>query len=150
QYEELRARGDLRRAVIICEAKDGDFQVLAQGMNLEEIAGALMAAAAGVTHARETELGRARETKLGDPAPESGPPPKSERTGRKREPEIKRDADGNLTLPHGETFVVCAECGATKWFATIQEFVGALGRLACTSCGNELLMTQSLHSEGHA
>jgi hypothetical protein len=55
QYDELRRSGQVKRAVIIAEMDDGSFQVLAQGMSLDQIAGSLRLAAEALIYTREQE-----------------------------------------------------------------------------------------------
>ena len=51
QYDDLRVRGRLNSAVILCDMKDGSFEVLSQGMKAPQIGRALMQASAMLMHA---------------------------------------------------------------------------------------------------
>jgi hypothetical protein len=63
QYDELRRLGRTEGAVILCPMKDGSFQVLGQGLNLDDIAQALVIAAAAVARA-----GKERDEAQDEPA----------------------------------------------------------------------------------
>jgi hypothetical protein len=53
QYDDLRRTGRLDSAVILCDMKDGSFQVLGQGMDLAQIAQSLVIAAQTIANAEQ-------------------------------------------------------------------------------------------------
>lgn len=143
QYHELRQSPNLKGAVIIALLADGNYEVLGQELSLGEIADALLAAATAVSFAKERE----DQTRL-DPAVIPEEPEPMEPLGRKRVPEIVTKPDGELIAPQGEAFILCSECGASKWFVLSHEADGAPARYACVGCGNEiklLMFTEAQH-----
>jgi len=147
--ELLRDTSLIQTLVIARNAKD-EWTVLVGGLRAQEVGGALVVGAETldilIEHENKVDGGNG-PVRLDFSAPVEGPP--GERLGRKRVPEVTKDAEGNLISPTGEAWMSCAECGCNRWFVTVRED-GAPGRQACIRCGNEIVQLQMQHTEGRA
>lgn len=132
QYDDLRVRGRLNSAVILCDMKDGSFEVLSQGMKAPQIGRALMQASAMLMHA-DADVNALRLEPQDEPISIGG------HSGQHPQPPtILLDAEGNLKPPIGTEFISCGECHHPRFYILIESDGGALARLACASCGNEI------------
>lgn len=137
QLAELRNAGQVARALVIIERRDGDFEVLAQEMRPYETPRLL--AAAAMAHER-VEAGRTAATpealemalSWGD---ESNP-------GDRIRPKMTKDASGSLVPPPGETLISCPVCRHPRYYVTVGEpgkrMADLVARLSCAHCGNEV------------
>lgn len=128
----------------------GEWTMLAGGMTARDVGAALMVASRGVDLIlkHEAEQGGAGGKIMLDARVPFDPLMIGRATGRRRKPDITTDAEGELQTPPGEAFSYCAECGASRWYATVRDD-GTPGRLACVRCGNEVAMVR-VYQEGRA
>ena len=128
----------------------GEWTMLAGGMSALDVGRALLVATRGVELIvkHEAEQGGGGSRIVLDIRVPVDLEMKGKATGRRRKPEITYDDDGELQAPPGEAFSFCAECGASRWYATVRED-GTPGRLACVRCGNEIAMVR-VYQEGTA
>lgn len=145
QRRELMNSGTVRSSVIICALKDGGWHVLGQGMAVEDIGRALLAAAAGVAEANRRENAIALRP---DGIGVTLNPGTSEKMGPRLTPAHRTAPDGTLIPPDGESFIRCGECESPGFFATNVEATGNHGRMICARCGNEIRLHRVLHAEG--
>jgi hypothetical protein len=143
QYDEMRRMARVDKAVVLCSLKDGSFQVLGQGMTLDEIGQALLLASSGLESAAAQRNAVAFET-------HQEPLVRGIHTmGKPILKTIGTGPGGELVPPPGEGFASCGECNHPKWFA-LHGADGALSRIACAHCGNEVVNLRIGHVEGHA
>lgn len=146
QLAELRASGQLAKAMVIAELRDGSIQVLGQEMRPDEMAPMLAAAAHGLAQVME---GRAAPKLEPRQAPQEAAPtvglsvPMAQRG-------IRTGDDGLLHAPPGEVMISCGECGHPRWHVTVRPPDDAPGRYACAACGNEIIWHEIHHAEGRA
>ena len=144
QYQEMKRMGRVESAVILCEMKDGTFQVLGQGMSIDQIASSLMVAARGV-------LGVKGEADMPKMEPHEEPVARGTTTqGKVREREITIDGEGLMVPPPGENIISCGECSHPRWYVLFYNANESPSRYACAHCGNEVKMIPVYHSEGTA
>lgn len=144
QLAELRASGQVRKAVVIAEMRDGTLQVLGQELRPDEMAPMLVDAAGGLAHV----MGARDEPRL---EPREAPLSTGPTVGLTvQQRGITRDASGILQPPKGETIISCGECKHPRWFATVRLADDSPGRLACAACGNELIWHRIDHAGGRA
>lgn len=148
QLRKLLRDTSLIQAVVIACNAEGAWTVLAGGTTGRDMAEALGIGTKALEQVLQHEAeqgGAGAPIRLDDRTPVE---PLKPRVGRKREPEITTDAEGDLKAPPGETFCHCGECGASRWYATVIADTAAPGRLACIRCGNEVKMLRIVHREG--
>jgi hypothetical protein len=76
QYQDLRRQGRVETAVVLCDMKDGAFQILGQGQTLEQIGATLMTAIRAVNEGLDqVRSGEARIPGAPPVAAEGGPSP---------------------------------------------------------------------------
>lgn len=150
QLRELLRDTSLIQAVVIACNAEGAWTVLAGGTTGRDMAEALGIGTKALEQVLQHEAeqgGAGAPIRLDDRTPVE---PLKPREGRKREPEITTDAEGEMQAPPGEAFLYCAECGASRWYALVMSVTNAPARLACIRCGNEIKTLQILHQEGRA
>lgn len=143
QYEDMRARGKVRKAVVIVERDDGDVEILGNALTPMAMGGLLYIAADALTHAdgaRKVLRLVAHQEPAKRGVHNHGAP------GTK---EITKAADGTLIPPKGENFVSCGECAHPTWFVLHHDADDSQSRMACAHCGNELKMLVA-SAVGHA
>lgn len=143
-YDALRRTGRVARALVIAELHDGGFEVLGQGLTPEQIARSLVVAAGALRH---------HDASRQAPRPEAHEQPVAvgERTGITRgERAIRLDADGIMVPPPGETFISCGACQHPRWYVLHTAADDVPARIACSHCGNEVVMIRVQHEGGRA
>lgn len=147
QYQELKNSGRVARAIIIAELKDGGFQVLGQMLTPAEMAPMLMIAADMLAQAEE---GRRIVRMEGHVEPEK----RGERVGvttPTNQRGIRKGPDGSLVPPTGENFISCGECHHPHFHVlNHNNDDGVPARLACSHCGNEIIVHRVVHGMGTA
>lgn len=58
--------------------------------------------------------------------------------------------DGTLIPPPGETIISCGACHHPRFYATVNEADGHIGRLSCAHCGAEIVLHRIHHEAGRA
>jgi hypothetical protein len=148
---EIMADAAFPMLLLIAGSRDKlRWQVVPGAMRGRDMAEALMVATDAVQRLAEHErkVGHVGEpVRLDVTQRESGPEPG---LGRKRKPETTLAADGSLQAPPGETFIHCAECGCSRWYATDHPDGHGAARLVCVGCGNEIAMLRMQHRAGTA
>ena len=150
QLRELLRDTSLVQAVVVACNAEGAWTVLSGGMTGRDMGVALMVGTGALQRvlAQEAAAGGAgAPLKLDIRVPVEGG---LGSTGRKRKPEITMDAEGQMVAPPGEAFMFCGECGASRWYVTINDATLSRGRQACIRCGNEVVEVQMLHQAGTA
>jgi hypothetical protein len=144
QYDELRRMGRLESAVVLCDMKDGTFQILGQGQSLSQIAQSLLIATASITRALDQQNAIR-------PEPYEEPVQRGVHNRSKPHPKsITTDADGNLVPPPGENFISCGECNHPRWYVLHTNATDEPARIACAHCGNEVINRKMTHQGGFA
>lgn len=150
QLRELLRDTSLVHTLVIASDGEGAWTVLAGGMEAKDMGRALLIgteALKRVTEHEDTKGGPGGAIKLDRTIPVKGP---MRAAGRRRDPEIKLNAEGELQAPPGEAFTYCAECGAARWYITTMLADDMPGRYACVFCGNEVKLLRMQHAEGRA
>lgn len=148
QLRELLRDTSLIHSLVVACNSDEQWMVLVGGMTPAEMGEALLVGTTALSRYVDHEAsvgGIGSRISLDARTPIE---PLRPSTGRKREPEITRDAEGEMHAPGDESFTYCAECGASRWYATVLPD-GSPGRLACVRCGNEIKMIR-VYDEGIA
>lgn len=144
QLDELRASGQVSKAVVIAEMRDGSLQVLGQELRPHEMAPMLAGAAEGLAAVMEQR----DEPRLEPRQQPLSTGPTVGLTVQQRG--ITLDAQGVMQPPAGETIISCGECRHPRWYATVRVPQDEPGRLACAACGNELIWHRIDHAGGRA
>lgn len=132
---ELRMSGQLARALVIAELKNGDFLVLGQEMKPFEIPKALFMAMEALKAADSVRLQLKTE-----PLEYSVAMGETVNPGERIRPKITKDAAGTLVPPEGESFISCPECRHPKYHVLVPDdpLLQHVTRIACAHCGNEV------------
>ena len=143
QYEEMRARGGVRKAVVIVERSDGDIEILGQALTPWMIGRLLFVAAEALEHAdndrKIIRLVAHQEPEVRGEHNRSKPIAK----------EITTAPDGTMVPPKGENFISCGECHHPTWYVLHHDADDRPARTACAHCGNEV-KTMIASGVGHA
>lgn len=144
QYDEMRRNARVDKAVILAEMKDGSFQVLGQGMSIQDITAALITAAESLAHFSEQRIAPTLE-KHEEPFRrgihnESPPRPR----------EVTLDGEGNLVPPKGENIISCGECNHPRWYILHHDADDSPARYVCAHCSNEIKVLRVTHTGGNA
>jgi hypothetical protein len=141
QYEEMRAAGGVRQAMVIVEGKDRNLTLLGQGNTVPMLFGLLRMAVEALKHMPLPDITRA--VREGREVPLSV----GERVGPKlTQQEITIADDGTLQAPAGETMISCGECRHPRWHITMNEATQLPGRFSCAHCGNEVVWRRAQHT----
>ncbi len=146
QRAALMNSGQVVRHAIIAQLKDGSYHVLGQGMNIDDLGRAMLAASHAVINAgiSEDEI-KLRAQGVGvtlNPGPDGD-------LHRPIAPRHHIADDGTLIPPEGESFIRCGECQNPSWYITHTDD-GHPGSNICIRCGNNLRWRRMLRREGRA
>jgi hypothetical protein len=143
QYDDMRAVGRVKKAIVIVERHDGDIEILAQFLTPMEMGPLLLAAAQALEHA---DAGRRVVRLIAHQEPVTRGVHNQSAPMRK---EITEAPDGMLIPPKGENFISCGECAHPTWFVLHHDAYDTPSRTACAHCGNEV-KTLFASGVGHA
>lgn len=145
-YEELKASGRIKRAMVIGEDAHGDVTLLGQGLRLYHMTRLMKIAADFLIDLTKKDSQIKRE-----PLDAGQVTAKTEFAGPAlRTQDVTTGPDGNLVPPAGEVFISCGECMHSRFFILHTEAGNDPARYSCASCGNEIKMVRVFHAEAHA
>lgn len=148
-YEELRAGGKLKQALVIAEDHTGHITVMAQGMRPHQAQALVLLGAQAIVASLEDHNAPRPETHQ-EPLSHG---PKVGITTPEAQRGITKNAEGVLVPPPGETIISCGECFHPRWIVTmpaVDDGTAVPCRLACAACGNEMIFHRIHHAEGQA